>query len=575
MMYFKKAFSFMRPYAFQYAIGMFLSSSWGFVFNFVIGLVGSTVVAGALAGNTDEIVRGVFISLGAAVGLLTLIGLGRYLYNKTLLYARMDLKRKLFRSFMQRGLEASQASHSGEGVASINTDADIASELVGYFLSPLISPIIVSILSSITLFAIDWRMGLAAMGLGLLVFFAHSRFIKPIAKIDKEKLDANADAVKEISNVFQGAMSIRTFNMQEKTLDDASGKMNTLKLLDFRRAFISMWQRLFTTIQGWLALVTAFGFGGWLVATGRLEFPMLLLALPLLEGISSSFGSIGEAIAGLQRPIEATKRVFDIIDNVPSAKEKGHLDFDGSALHIRNLDFKYQSAEENTLHDINLDVNVGEMVAFVGESGSGKSTILRIIVGFYEREQLGMTLGGTASDNVGIAAWRKNFAYVDQSCKLFDMTIKANIALGRKGKTEESDIISAAKQAFAHDFIEELEQKYDSPCGEKGNVLSGGQKQRIAIARALIKGAPILVFDEATSALDADSERYVMDTIYSLRNEHTILITTHNLENVVTADKIVVMDKGRIAEIGKHDELMAVKGSYYRLFIGNKGEDGS
>jgi len=486
------------------------------------------------------------------------------------LLAERDLKQKLFRSFMQRGLEASQSSHSGEGIASINTDATVASALLGQFLSPILSPIILGVLSSITLFAIDWRMGLAALGLGLVVFLAHSRLIKPIAKIGKEKLDANADAIKEVSNVFQGAMSIRAFNLQEKALDDASDKMNTLRLLDFRQAFISMLQRLFSTIQGWLALVTTFGFGGWLVATGHLEFPVLLLALPLLEGISSSFGSIGEAIAGLQRPIEAAKRVFDIIDNVPAATEKGHLDFDGSALHIRNLDFKYQRAEENTLHDISLDINVGEMVAFVGESGSGKSTILRIIVGFYERDQLGMTLGGTASDNVGIAAWRKNFAYVDQSCKLFDMTIRQNIALGRKGQTEEADIIAAAKQAFAHDFIEGLEHKYDSPCGEKGGILSGGQKQRIAIARALIKGAPILVFDEATSALDGDSERYVMETIDSLRNDHTILITTHNLENIVTADKIVVLDKGRIAEIGKHDELMAKKGLYHKLFIGNK-----
>ena len=570
MTYFKKVFSFMRPYAFMYTIGIFLANSFRFVFNFVIGLVGSTVLAGALMGNTDEIVRGVFISLGSAIGLLTLVSFGSYLYNKANVLAERDLKQKLFRSFMQRGLEASQSSHSGEGIASINTDATVASALLGQFLSPILSPIILGVLSSITLFAIDWRMGLAALGLGLVVFLAHSRLIKPIAKIGKEKLDANADAIKEVSNVFQGAMSIRAFNLQEKALDDASDKMNTLRLLDFRQAFISMLQRLFSTIQGWLALVTTFGFGGWLVATGHLEFPVLLLALPLLEGISSSFGSIGEAIAGLQRPIEAAKRVFDIIDNVPAATEKGHLDFDGSALHIRNLDFKYQRAEENTLHDISLDINVGEMVAFVGESGSGKSTILRIIVGFYERDQLGMTLGGTASDNVGIAAWRKNFAYVDQSCKLFDMTIRQNIALGRKGQTEEADIIAAAKQAFAHDFIEGLEHKYDSPCGEKGGILSGGQKQRIAIARALIKGAPILVFDEATSALDGDSERYVMETIDSLRNDHTILITTHNLENIVTADKIVVLDKGRIAEIGKHDELMAKKGLYHKLFIGNK-----
>jgi len=416
----------------------------------------------------------------------------------------------------------------------------------------------------------DWRMGVAAIGLGLLALFAQSRFIKPIAKIGRERLDANSEAVKGISDVFQGAISIRAFNMQDKTLEDTSQKMNVLKLLDLRQAFISMWQNLFTTVQGWLAIVITFGFGGWMVATEQLEFPALLLAFPLFRVISECMGDIGKAIAGLQAPIEAAKRIFEIIDSVPVSFDKGDMEFDGSFLRIKGLTFKYQNAELNTLHDINLDINVGEMVAFVGASGSGKSTILRILVGFYQREHLGMTLGGASSETVNIAAWRNNFAYVDQSCKLFDMTIKENIAMGRKGNVEDEDIISAAKQAFAHDFIEQLEQKYNSPCGEKGSTLSGGQKQRIAIARALVKASPILVFDEATAALDADSERYVMETIEALRHDHTILITTHNLENITTADKIVVMDSGRIAEIGKHDELMGKKGLYYKLFTSNK-----
>ncbi|MCL2501015.1 MAG: ABC transporter ATP-binding protein/permease [Defluviitaleaceae bacterium] len=567
MIYFKKIFTFMRPYKYTYGIGMFLYNVQGFAGSFIIGLVGMSVMAGIVAGDTRRIVTGTLLSLLVYSIFVASVGVGIYIGFKGLLAARRDLKQALFRSYIKTGLEMSQATHSGEGIAKINTEADLATgELYWNVISSVLRIGITFLFSSVALFVIDWRMGLAAVGVGLLAFVMQTRFIKPLAKIGRERLDGNTEAVKTVSDIFQGAISIRAFNMQEKVIGDASQRMNVLKLLDLRQAFISMWQNLFTTVKGWLAVVTTFGLGGWLVANGHMEFPTLLLALPLLTAICDGMGGIGQTIADLQAPLEATKRIFDIIDNTPVSSDKGNMAFDGSRLKIKGLNFKYQNADTHTLHDIDLDINVGEMVAFVGPSGSGKSTILRILVGFYERENLGLTLGGMSSDMVSVAAWRRNFAYVDQSCKLFDMTIRENISMGKKGETTEEEIIAAARQAFAHDFIEQLEEKYDAPCGEKGASLSGGQKQRIAIARALIKGAPILVFDEATSALDASSEQYVMETIASLRNDRTILITTHNLANITNADKIVVLNKGRIVDVGKHDELMERKGLYYKLF---------
>jgi len=459
--------------------------------------------------------------------------------------------------------------HSGEGIAALNTDVKTASHIFSNALSPFLTNVIAASFSAIAVFVVDWRMGIGALAVGSLAFFVQSRFSAPLAKLGKERLEANADSVKSISNILAGALAIRAFNRQDRSLFQFDRENGRLKKIAFRQAFIGMCQDLFTTVQGWLTLILVFALGGWMVASGQITFPMIMVVLPLAEAISSAMSNIGSSFAALQPPIVAARRVFEIIDSVPKTDDApDKINFErggGYELKINNLSFAYKDAETEALQNINLSVGENKMFAFVGESGSGKSTLLRAVIGMYERGGIEMTVGGLRFNPENVGEWRGRFAYVDQSCKLFDLNISENISMGRQGDASEELIIEAAKQAHAHEFISQLPEGYATPCGEKGASLSGGQKQRLAIARALYRKAPVLVFDEATSALDAESERNIMETINELRSDHTILITTHNLNNIANADLIIVMDGGRVAETGTHGELVAKNGLYVNL----------
>jgi len=548
--YLFKFFRFMRPYRVRFAISQVIYSSQGFAFPFFFAIFSGNIVAAILAQDMGA-VRSAAIMLAIMVfGYLLMLLIA--IANNMIVIERamLDMKRQLFSTFVRTGIE--DAAHSGEGIASINTDCDTAQGLFEVPLMMFMQSIIVIIGSSITIFVIDWRLGLASVAVGIFIFLMQNRFTKPLAKIGKEQLEKNADALKSASNTFSGAMAIRAYNMQPQAFITFDRDNNRLKLLDIRHGFIRMGQQLFGNLRGWLTLLVVFGFGGWLAATGRLEFYQVVVVYGMSASLSAAIGGLGEVYAGLQPPIAGAKRVFAVLEKGESiSANPGSADMPASLaggyhLIIKDLRFQYKNAETPTLTDINLDIPENKMVALIGASGSGKSTLLKAIVGMYERDNLNMQLGNTHASATPLKSWRQNFAYVDQSCTLFNTSIRENIAMGAANNCTEDEIVAAAKQAAAHDFIMELQDGYDTNCGEGGNTLSGGQKQRIAIARALIKKAPILVFDEATSALDKETERNIMQTIQTLRHDHTILITTHNMENIEGADKIIEMNGGHM-----------------------------
>ncbi|MCL1996486.1 MAG: ABC transporter ATP-binding protein/permease [Defluviitaleaceae bacterium] len=548
--YFFKMFTFMKPYKFGYAISQIIYSSQGFVFPLIIAIFSENLMAAIISQNSDAVVSA-GITLATMIGIfIAVLIVGIYINIIVIERATLDLKKRLFRLFVK--ISPEDSAHSGEGIASLNTDADAALGVFETALMRLISAVFAIVGSSIAIFIADWRLGIACIVVGILGFFMQNRYTEPLATIGKKTLEANEHAVKSTSNIFAGAIAIRAYNMQPQTLVAFDTDNSRIQTLNFKEGIIRMGQNIFNTVQGWLTIMTVFGFGSWLAANGYIDFATVAFVFTMSSTLTHSISSLGEIYARLQPHIAGAKRVFAVLEAEKNNPQKTKTDAvaKGYDIRIKNLNFYYADTEAAALQNINLDIRENQMVAFVGDSGSGKSTLLRTIIGMYEREDLGITLGDISFNDVSTKSWRKHFAYVDQNCNLFNISVKENISMGAMGASDEKikdeDIVEAAKAALAHDFIENLPEKYDTLCGEKGDGLSGGEKQRVAIARALIKKAPVLVFDEITASLDKETEKQILNTIKSLRKTHTILISTHNLESVADADIVVRLENGKM-----------------------------
>jgi subfamily B ATP-binding cassette protein MsbA len=269
----------------------------------------------------------------------------------------------------------------------------------------------------------------------------------------------------------------------------------------------------------------------------------------------------------LQPGLAAAQTVFELVD-MPSEEDKGTQQAQRlqGQIDFKQVSFRYPSAEHEALSEIDLSINPGERIALVGPSGGGKSTIANLLPRFYNLQKGQILIDGIDIQNLSLRELRRNIALVSQEVILFNDTVAANIAYGEMQGRSRDEILEAANAAYVTEFINKMPDAFDTQIGEKGVRLSGGQRQRLAIARAILKDAPILILDEATSALDNESERYIQQALETVTKDRTTLIIAHRLSTIESADRILVLDGGRIIEQGDHDSLLKQKGVYYDLY---------
>ncbi len=413
---------------------------------------------------------------------------------------------------------------------------------------------------------LDWQMS-------FLILIVYPIAIWPILNISK-KLRGNAKHAQEqigvitsqLGESFSGARMVRTYGLEDYENARLGASFSERVRLYLKLVTNQARVDPILEVLGGIAIAGVFALGVYRVVGGHTTAGAIAGVLTMLIAMSPRVRALGTLNNVVQEGLAALHRIFEVIDEKPTITEKTNAVELGEvkgALEFSNVNFTYEDGTR-AISSLNFKVKPGQTIALVGPSGGGKSTIINLIARLYDVTDGSITIDGIDIRDIALTSLRNSMALVSQDITLFDDTVAANIGFGKEDASAE-DIETAAKAAAAHGFITELKDGYQTRVGEAGSKLSGGQRQRIALARAMLRGAPILLLDEATSALDAAAEAKVQSALDVLTAGRTVFVIAHRLSTVKNADKIFVLDEGKIVESGKHTTLMKKNGLYAKL----------
>ncbi len=482
---------------------------------------------------------------------------------------------RLFEKYQRLSLAYFHRRRTGEVISRVTNDVIVLNESIDIGFNRLVTDSILVIVFSCFLFILSWKLTLLSMVIMPAVFgfiWLTGKKLRKYSERTQERMaDVNSVLEEAVSNIrIVKAFSTEKFESR-KFFHATYEYFRSLLRMTRIRHLASPINDVLATVAGVIILLFA---GSRIIAgTGELDAGDFMTFVLAMFSMIKPVKSLSQIHIKLQEGMAAAERIFGVLDakervaDLPRARE---LDKFTQKVTYDHVSFSYNGSEQ-VLDDISFEVRRGQVVAVVGPSGAGKSTLLDMLPRFYDPQKGSICIDGVDIRTLSLKSLRNLMGIVTQETYLFNDTIRSNIAYGLDGVAIDA-VIEAATMANAHQFIAELASGYDTVVGNRGIMLSGGQRQRIAIARALLKNPPILIFDEATSALDTESEKLVQAAIDCLMSSRTTLVVAHRLSTIKNADYILVIDKGRIVESGRHDDLLKLNGLYLRLYAMQFGD---